>query len=302
MELQGKIVETIKLNNSEDGKVLFLLSSNHTDNSIPKQKDGNILCKAYPSLISNLAPVVVSGEFDGSIFDVESINLSFINQKITVDYILSVSKGKRLGKVLISNIVSKYKKDLFSMGAVQLEDTIKKDFPNIDSAKAKIIVDCLYHTHNKTLEKLDKLFAGTKADPKCITDIYSKYEEASIPKLKESPYNIGLEFAIPYTAIDKAAKEFHISATSYKRLEGLIHYALEYEAQNGHTWIYAKDLAKKVSMMSLKSPYMQTIYPIYISNACLLSKKLVLDEDKVSLRKYYNAERIIAQKLNMLKN
>lgn len=298
MNLKGKIVEVLNLENN--GKTLFLLSVvGHQD--LPYQKDGNILCKAYSTMLSEAATVEVTGEFCNDIFDVTKIELTFINQQSLADYILTCCKGSRIGKVFVNKVVSKYKKEILTMGGAALENAILKDFPSIKPIKAKLIVDALYYKHNDILEELEQLFESSCIEKEQLIDIYSKYGESSIRQLKNNPYNIGLEFRIKYTAIDFVAKKFHIDTFDFKRIEGLIHYALEEAASKGHTWMKANYLAKRVSAMSMKSAYMTKIYPIMVSNTVILSKRFVLDEYKISLKKYYIAEVLIAQKLNQFK-
>lgn len=298
MIIKGRIEKILKLNHN--GKNLFLISA-PTRVKVPRQKDGNILCKAYPSLLSPFAPVELKGEFFGDVFDVEELKLTYINQKTTCEYILAMCKGNRIGKVLVNNILSCYKKDIFIMGAANLEESILKDFPQVSRAKAKMIADCLYHNQNEVLESLEVLFADNNVENEAVLGIYERYGDNSLTVLKKNPYHVGLEFDIPYYVVDAIAKQFEIASYDSRRIEGLMHYALLQAASNGHTWVLAKMLAKRVSYMSERSDYKTDIPVIYIANAAVTSKKFILDEHKLALRKYYEAEKSIALRLNLLK-
>ncbi len=299
MKLVGRVEKILGI--KQKNLQLFLFSTpNKEALNKSKQYPGSVLCAASPSMITLNAPLELIGEFDSDIFYVEERIYKYIDSKSTLDFLVSICKGSGVGKTLLSKVVSKYKDKIFNFESpIIFERQLIKDFPTLKTTKIKIIVNAVYGS-NALLLKLEKLFANTNIDYNQILSIYSKYEKDSIKHIMENPYNVGLEFNMPYYVADSVAHSLKINKYDSRRINGLLHYYIEKEASNGHTYVNTVECVKAVSKMSERSIYKTPIFAIQISNEIFKSNKYVLDEDKVSLKKYYIAEKIIASRLKIL--
>lgn len=132
-----------------------------------------------------------------------------------------------------------------------------------------------YNISNELIIKLVKHFKSSKK---------------LIEKLKKNPYYITEVNGIGFKTADKIAMKLGHDPKNKMRIKAAIEYAVEEISNEGHTFVKITDLAKSVyNLIDVDSDLI--IQQIKNTN------KIIVIEDKIALKKHYDAERNISKRL-----
>jgi len=133
-----------------------------------------------------------------------------------------------------------------------------------------------------------------------------KYTEVVLEKVKENPYILADEISgISFIKCDIYALNMGIAKESKLRINSCLKYILKDEADNnGHMWLYKKDIIKKgLELLSIDEKFIVD----YIEDEDVFGYKIKLDglwtdQNRIALEKYYECENNIYHKIKELEN
>jgi exodeoxyribonuclease V alpha subunit len=138
--------------------------------------------------------------------------------------------------------------------------------------------------------------------------IYKHYGAAAVAAVSKNPYSlIETIDGIGFLTADKMAKTLGVSHNSGFRVRAGIVYCLAQSAEtDGNTYLPLPLLAKSVCrLLQIKTEQLVPVFNGIINELCLDRVTVPADIDGVAgimLTKFFNAEKIIAQKINLLKS
>ncbi|GHU07924.1 hypothetical protein FACS1894151_03000 [Spirochaetia bacterium] len=137
--------------------------------------------------------------------------------------------------------------------------------------------------------------------------IYKQYGATAVAVVSKNPYSlIETVDGIGFLTADKMAKVLGVSHNSAFRVRAGIVYCLGQSAEvDGNTYLPLPLLSKSVCrLLQIKMEQLVPLFVGIINELCLDRVTVPVDMDGTSgvmLTKFFNAEKIIAQKINMLK-
>ncbi|MEW5693591.1 MAG: AAA family ATPase [Candidatus Hydrogenedentota bacterium] len=196
-----------------------------------------------------------------------------------------VSEIDGIGALLSERIVDRFKDKTLEVleektdKLLEVEGITKKLLDKIKSCALKV---------NTNIKEL--ILMGFS--DKWASRIFLKYGDLAITLVKSNPYRLIQDFkGIGFKKADIIAKNIGIDELSEDRIKAAIYFILDtIIKKTGHNFLYLDELKKAVSKL-VNLPY------AYIEAYILSDKGLIIEEDRVYLPIYYEAEKIIAFKL-----
>lgn len=126
--------------------------------------------------------------------------------------------------------------------------------------------------------------------PKWAGRIYLKYGKEAAEKIKKNPYRLIADFkGIGFKKAEVIAVKTGIDELDEERLRAAIYFAFKSTLKKtGHNFLYLRDL-KNIAARLLKLP------EAFIESEILSQPGLIIEEERVYLPQYYEAEYIIAR-------
>lgn len=292
----GRVAKIIK--KEKNGQCVF--SFDTTDKNAKRQPNGEVHCMARISRVFEAMPVELSGHWENDLFICEDLKPSWMGTRTMTTYLKKSCKGTGLGEKTIKIICFFYKEKIFDYEKEDFKRSLEENFPRLNEKQITALLSAIYQTRQGLFE-LEDILCAENINYGIIQDIYEQYHEHSVEVIKANPYSIGRTFGYPLKAADNIAFRFRIPPLDTKRIEGLICYALDYAASGGNTFMYADELADRVSTNSMRSLYHCGIPAIYVSCTIISSRKLMQEQNKIALRDILLAEKMSAKKLNAIR-
>ncbi|MCD6311956.1 MAG: AAA family ATPase [Elusimicrobia bacterium] len=128
--------------------------------------------------------------------------------------------------------------------------------------------------------------------PKWSSRIYLKYGAEAASKIKKHPYRLIRDFkGIGFKKAEIIADNVGVGKMDSERIAAGIYFAINTILQKtGHNFLYLNDVVRASSRL-LEIP------PAYIESETLSSKGLIIENDRVYLPRYYEAENAVAVKI-----
>lgn len=297
MNITGRISKIIK--KEKNGECIFTFDT--TDSSAVRQSNGEVHCLGKQSRIFPAMPCTLEGEWKDGLFICQKLKPVWLGASTTKNYLKKNCTGTRLGTKTIMQICQFFGSRIFQYPKEDFKKLLKENFPKLSLNQTDAIL-CAVYQERPALYELEDILCAENVNYDVTLDIYEQYKERSVEILKANPYSIGRMFGYPMSVADRLAFRFGYNALDYKRIEGLLCYTLDRAASNGDTFMYADEIADRISLFSFRSSYGQDIPQIYTSCAIIKSKKIVQEKDKIALKELLLAEKTIARRLNVIKN
>lgn len=292
------IVDSIIYHNEENGYTIFEMATADLEN--PMQEVAVTVVGTIPS-ISESTCVKVMGNWVihptyGRQFRMEYYEPSLPVTSDTILRYLSSGAIKGVGPKTAAMIVGKYGTDSFDV--IENHPEWLADLPGISPKKATAISEnyrAQFGMHNVMMFCKD--FCG----PAASIQIYKKWGGSAIDIIKQNPYRLcGEIHGIGFQRADGIAKTLGIEQYSTERLyAGIKHILTENAIHNGHVYLPLDKLVGAAGQL-LEASEEDTVAAIETLAA---EGALVIPPTKtrrVYLKKYYDAEKYIVEKLCLL--
>lgn len=280
--------------NIKNGHVQFVLDS--SEKVEYRQANGQIICDAIKSYVHINTPVEVTGEWNDGILCCTDVHMTYLSDSVTAQFLKDKCKG--IGAKKAELLVDFYHDTLFSLSKTELYDSLVKNFPKFREDSILSIIDET-HIDNEVLHKLENELLNIKVPYDVITTIYGEYGRDSLKKLSQNPYNVAFDLDISFDLMDSYAMQIGIMPFDIRRLKALCLHALKRNEDQGHTYILATELAKRVSLLSEKSVYKTPIDASITSTIVCLLDSVYFDAEtnEVSFTKTRDREIAVAKRL-----
>jgi exodeoxyribonuclease V alpha subunit len=175
----------------------------------------------------------------------------------------------------------------------------------ISPGKAKAIGDG--YREISAMQEVVMYFCKFEISLNMAIKIYKQYGSAAVAAVSKNPYSlIETVDGIGFLTADKMAKTLGVSHNSAFRVRAGVVYTLAQSAEaDGNTYLPLPLLSKSVCrLLQIKTEQLVPLINGIINELCLDRVVVPVDIDGVSgimLTKFFNAEKIIAQKINLLK-
>jgi exodeoxyribonuclease V alpha subunit len=159
----------------------------------------------------------------------------------------------------------------------------------------------------QSLQEVVMYFTKFEISLNMAVKIYKQYGDAAVAVVSRNPYAlIETIDGIGFLTADKMAKTLGVAHSSNFRVRAGIVYCLSQSAEtDGDTYLPLPVLSKSVCrLLQIKMEQLVPIFNDIINELCLDRILVSVDIDGVSgvmLVKFFNAEKIVAQKINLLK-
>lgn len=129
--------------------------------------------------------------------------------------------------------------------------------------------------------------------------VYKEYGINAINKIEENPYSLlSILYGVDFKTIDKMAISLGIDYDSNFRIASGIKYALSTSSRNGNTCVLKQNVLEYVSnILGVEKELVDNEI-----SALLIAKELYVEDDKLFLKTYFEAEESVAQRLLMMCN
>jgi len=198
-----------------------------------------------------------------------------------------------IGEKTALKIVEKFKEKTID---IILEDPNQLlSIPRLKEDKIKKIHDILknYQYTSSIVLELTKMGFNTKDS----LSILNKYKDKSIDKINDNIYNLIEDLDLNFKLIDEIALNNNIESTDERRLSALIIYILnEITFSNGDTYSFIEEIYSAI-IKYVEIDIEKLEYELIKLNK---NGKIIIEENKYYLKKLYEAENYIADRLCFL--
>ncbi len=215
---------------------------------------------------------------------------------------LSSEMFKGIGKKTAENIVEALGEDAISK--ILNQPSLLDSVPKLPPEKAKLLYDTLME--NQGLEQVMVALNQYGFGPQLSMRIYQAYKEETLGIIQKNPYQLveNVE-GIGFGRADELGYQLGISGNHPDRIKAGCLYTLENESiQNGHVYIFTKDLLEKVKQL-LEENQRDQIEFMDISNEIIKlgeEGKLVVEEKRVYLPSLNYAEKGLVSNIKRILN
>ncbi len=198
-----------------------------------------------------------------------------------ITFMIAMVEG--IGEQLAERIVDKFKEKTLLV----LEEEPER-LAEVEGISIKLVERIKKSTEriNTTVKEL--ILMGFS--PKWAGRIYLKYGKEAAEKVKNHPYRLIRDFkGIGFKKAEVIARKVGIDELNEERIKAAIYFALQTSLKKtGHNFLYLKEVTHAASKL-LRLPR------TYIESEIISEHGLVIEEDRVYLPHYYEAEHIIAE-------
>ena len=297
MEIRGIITSITK--KVCGAKVVFRVQLDAT--SAKEYNTGSMECLYFNSKLNLYMPVVLTGEIKNERFEVSTLAPYFSRADQVAKYMTNKIKGCGIGKKRVEAIVNQFGADVFTMTKDKFKERLETEFKGGISAKSiAAFLETWYFT--STISDLEEFFAPYEVPYSCIERINEEYRTGAVAKFKKDPYVECIKFDIKRHVADQIAYDLKIDSLDRRRIAGLISYALLHIGSEGHTYIDAKELGKRVDWLSIRSVYRCNIPIVCVANEVTANRTFHLDNTNgyVSFKSIHDEEMNIALRLRRI--
>ena len=132
--------------------------------------------------------------------------------------------------------------------------------------------------------------------------LYRVYGGEALPRLKENPYLLsGERYGVDFSAMDEIALSMDFAADDPCRVEAAIEYELTYNLNNGHVFLpRPKLVAATAQLIDLPDDAVEIALDALVERGIVVQQHIA-NVEACYLRRYYEAERDVAQRLLRLR-
>lgn len=292
------IVDSIIYHNEENGYTIFEIATadkEHPQQEIPVTVVGTIPSISEGTCIKVMGSWVIHPSY-GRQFRMEYYEQSM---PVTSDAILRyLSSGaiKGIGPKTAAMIVGQYGADTFDV--IENHPEWLADLPGISQKKAEAISE---HYRAQFGMRNVMLFCQDFCGPATSIQIYKKWGGSAIDIIKQNPYRLCDEIhGIGFARADGIAQTLGIENYKEERIcAGIKHILTENASQNGHVYLPAEKLVEAaMALLSVTEEEVeQALARLSAEEAIVIPPT---KHRRVYLKRYYNAERYIVDKLVLL--
>ncbi len=233
----------------------------------------------------------------GRQFKVEYYEKELPSTEGTILKYLSSNSIKGVGKAVARKIVDQFGTEAFDV--IENHPEWLTDIKGISSSKAEQISEDFKRQHGM---RSVMAFCSDYFPPSTAVRIFKRFGGSAVGVIKQNPYVLSDEiYGIGFSDCDRIAKDLGMKKDCLERVEAALKYILLHNAnQNGHTFIpEEKLLGAGVQVLNMDKEPLSDILDELIS-AGTVCKKRVGDRKCVYLRKFYDAEKYVCEKLKLL--
>lgn len=209
---------------------------------------------------------------------------------------LSSGAVKGIGPALAERIVKRFGDQ--TLVVLKNEPDKLATIPGIGKARARSISESA--KQNEASEKAMVFLRGHEIGAGTSAKIIARYGDKTIEAITENPYQLVDDiFGIGFLKADEIARRTGIPANSRFRIRAALSFVLQQAVQAGHVYLTRKELLHgsrsfkgAVELLGVDANHVERELESMIA-----SDALVLDEDRVYLPAYYDAEVFAANKL-----
>lgn len=215
---------------------------------------------------------------------------------------------KYLGSGLIKGIGPSYAEKLVDYFGSAILTIIEQqperlaEVPGIGEKRSQVITQSF--TEHKEIAHIMVFLQGYGISPAYAAKIYKQYKSRTVTVLQENPYRLADEvWGIGFKLADEIAQKMGFTKDCAQRLAAGIIYALHHATQSGHLYVTHQDLLEKACQLLELSLEKPAVLQTELDNLITQEKiKIVLFQEKkyYATATHYNAERTVAQKLQLL--
>ncbi len=233
----------------------------------------------------------------GRQFKVEFYEKQLPSTEGTILKYLSSRSIKGIGAAMARKIVDRFGTETFDI--IENHPEWLTDIKGISEAKAEQISEDFKRQFGiRTV----MAFCSEYFSPSTSVRIYKRWGSSAVDVIKQNPYVLCDEiFGITFSDCDRIAKDQGMKKDSSQRVEAAIKYILLHNAnQNGHTYVpQEKLLVAAEQLLHAEKEELSDILDELAQNGAVY-KKRVGGRKCIYLKKFYEAEEYICEKLKLL--
>lgn len=210
---------------------------------------------------------------------------------------LSSRTVKGVGPVTAGRIVAKYGVDTFEV--IENHPEWLADIPGITAKKAREISEDFKKQFGM---RSVMMFCREYFGPATAVRVYKRFGGGAVDLIRDNPYVLCEQLSgIGFETSDRIAKSLGIDSDSDCRMKAGVRYVLQYHAvRNGHSCLPEDQLAESASsMLGVGEGAAERGLRMLIEDQTVIRTKLD-GRIMIYLKQYYEAERYIASKLDLL--
>ena len=293
MEMAEGTVERVIYQNAENGYSVAELSIGEAEfltivGILPYIAEGETI-KAYGTF-------TVHPQF-GRQFKVEYYEKELPSTEGTILKYLASNSIKGVGKAVARKIVEQFGTESFDV--IENHPEWLTDIKGISASKAEQISEDFKRQHGM---RSVMTFCSEYFAPSTAVRIFKRFGGSAVSVIKQNPYVLSDEiYGVGFSDCDRIAKDLGMKKDCLERVEAALKYILLHNAnQNGHTYIpEEKLLGAAVQILNMDKEPLSDILDELIKNGTVCKKRLA-DRKCIYLRKFYDAEKYVCEKLKLL--
>ena len=276
----------------KDGFCNFYVDT--TASCVPRNRNGSAVCRYAAARCKEYLPVSITGEVKDGVVVVSDMKPVWIDKRTSVDFLVHNCSG--IGRKTASVAADCAGSNLFSCSREMLTDMLRLKIPEY---KAGVIAGTVCSC-NDGLRELEQLLIPYGVSYGSILAVHENLGMKAYEKFPEHPYLYGGKAGIPVLTCDRIAYDMEIPGLDRERICAFSLDALHRAASCGHTYLTVSQILKRVRRTSLRSVYRMEIPELCVTDALLDDKLFVCDGDRVMLKRYYEAEKNVAENFRLL--
>ena len=287
---------------SDKGYVVGLFKIKDASDDLKKYLNKIITFTGYFNTLNETDLYIFYGKTNihekyGEQFMVDTYEITLPNDKDNVVEFLSSKLFPKIGEKTATKIVEVLGENC--LDSILNNPDILYDVPTVTKNQKEIIeTNLLKHQQSyKVIVDLNKLGFSTKDSLK----IYNTYKEKTMEVIKYNQYILVEDiYEISFKKIDSLKANFDIKEDDSRRIKSCIKYILnELSFASGNTYFSINDI-----LIYLKRILFFDNYELFVSclNQLVENKEIILEDNKYYLKKMYEAEKYIAERIFSLSN
>ena len=287
---------------SDKGYVVGLFKIKDASDDLKKYLSKTITFTGYFNTLNETDLYIFYGKTNihekyGEQFMVDTYEITLPNDKDNIVEFLSSKLFPKIGEKTATKIVEVLGENC--LDSILNNPDILYDVPTVTKNQKEIIeTNLLKHQQSyKVIVDLNKLGFSTKDSLK----IYNTYKEKTMEVIKYNPYILVEDiYEISFKKIDSLKANFDIKEDDSRRIKSCIKYILnELSFASGNTYFSINDI-----LIYLKRILFFDNYELFVSclNQLVENKEIILEDNKYYLKKMYEAEKYIAERIFSLSN
>jgi len=291
------IVDRFLFQNEESGFSIAVVTVNNNLSTIVKGYLPNINAGQQ---ITVTGTWIMHAKF-GRQFDAKTCSASLPNSVVGLRKYLGSGMIKGIGPAYAEKIV-----DYFGIDTLEIIDKAPErltEVPGIGTARLAGIIDAW--KDQKEIAKIMVFLQDKGVSTAYATKIYKKYQQESIAKVTEDPYQLAEDiWGIGFKTADGIAQHLGFAPESEQRIKAGLLFVIGNEVSNGHLYIEIEKLkTKTIELLEIDADSTALTVKNSLHNLYNTDKVKLISHDNLhylALTKYYYSERGVAHKLKEL--